>query len=39
VQAVKERFDDAGIDIPYPNRELSGTVDIPQSVTATADDD
>jgi small-conductance mechanosensitive channel len=38
VQAVKERFDDAGIDIPYPNRELSGTVDIPQDVSVAADD-
>ena len=38
VQAVKERFDDAGIDIPYPNRELSGTVDIPQELSTAADD-
>jgi small-conductance mechanosensitive channel len=37
VQAVKERFDDAGIDIPYPNRELSGTVDIPQELSTAAD--
>jgi small-conductance mechanosensitive channel len=28
VQAVKERFDHAGIDIPYPNRELSGTLEV-----------
>jgi len=26
VEAVKERFDDEGIDIPYPNTELSGGV-------------
>jgi small conductance mechanosensitive channel len=37
VQAVKERFDDAGIDIPYPNREVSGTLDVSESVV-TADD-
>jgi small conductance mechanosensitive channel len=28
VQRVKERFDDAGIDIPYPIRTLDGTVDV-----------
>jgi small-conductance mechanosensitive channel len=28
VTSVKERFDDAGIDIPYPNRTLSGGVEI-----------
>jgi small-conductance mechanosensitive channel len=28
VQAVKERFDEAGIDIPYPIRTLDGDVDI-----------
>jgi len=28
VQAVKERFDHAGIDIPYPNRELSGGLEV-----------
>ncbi|WP_323677446.1 mechanosensitive ion channel family protein [Halorubellus sp. PRR65] len=38
VQAVKERFDDAGIDIPYPNRELSGTVDVSEEVATAADD-
>jgi len=26
VQAVKERFDDAGIEMPYPYRELTGSV-------------
>ncbi|WP_227131420.1 mechanosensitive ion channel family protein [Halorubellus salinus] len=38
VQAVKERFDDAGIDIPYPNRELSGTLDVSEEVVTPADD-
>ena len=38
VQAVKERFDDAGIDIPYPNRELSGTVDVSEEIVTAADD-
>jgi small-conductance mechanosensitive channel len=28
VTSVKERFDEAGIDIPYPNRTLSGTLDV-----------
>ena len=28
VQAVKERFDDAGIDIPYPHRELIGGIEV-----------
>nr|WP_232687904.1 mechanosensitive ion channel family protein [Halobacterium zhouii] len=28
VQAVKERFDDAGIDMPYPTRTLEGGVTI-----------
>jgi small-conductance mechanosensitive channel len=27
-KAVKERFDDAGIDIPYPNRTLSGELTV-----------
>ncbi|MFC6955023.1 mechanosensitive ion channel family protein [Halorubellus litoreus] len=38
VQAVKERFDDAGIDIPFPNRELSGTLDVSEEVVTAADD-
>lgn len=29
VTAVKERFDENGIDIPYPQRELSGGVNLP----------
>jgi small-conductance mechanosensitive channel len=28
VTAVKERFDEDGVDIPYPNRTLSGTIDV-----------
>lgn len=27
-KAVKERFDEAGIDIPYPHRELLGGIDV-----------
>jgi len=38
VQAVKERFDEAGIDMPYPNRELSGAIDLSEELVATADD-
>ena len=28
VHAVKERFDEAGIDIPYPNRTIGGGIDL-----------
>ncbi|MFB6269487.1 MAG: mechanosensitive ion channel family protein, partial [Halobacterium sp.] len=28
VQNVKERFDEEGIDIPYPIRTLDGSVDV-----------
>ena len=28
VQTVKERYDDAGIDMPYPHRQLLGEVDV-----------
>ncbi|MFB6179069.1 MAG: mechanosensitive ion channel family protein [Halorientalis sp.] len=28
VQAVKERFDDEGIDIPYPNRTIGGGLEL-----------
>jgi small-conductance mechanosensitive channel len=40
VKAVKERFDEEGIDIPYPNRTLSGGLDIAgfEAVAETADD-
>lgn len=31
VEAVKERFDDAGIDIPYPYQELTGGIEITAS--------
>jgi small-conductance mechanosensitive channel len=33
VTAVKERFDEEGIDIPYPNRTLEGSLEI-SGVTA-----
>jgi small-conductance mechanosensitive channel len=36
VQTVKERFDEAGIEIPYPQRDLSGGVELAGPVT-TAD--
>jgi small-conductance mechanosensitive channel len=29
VKNVKEQFDDAGIDIPYPQRDLSGGLELP----------
>lgn len=38
VQSVKERFDDAGIDIPYPNRTLSGSLDVSEPVEASSSD-
>ncbi|QLG61837.1 mechanosensitive ion channel family protein [Halorarum salinum] len=39
VQRVKERFDEAGITIPYPQRELSGGVrTLAAAETATGDD-
>ncbi|WP_267639267.1 mechanosensitive ion channel family protein [Haloarchaeobius amylolyticus] len=39
VQAVKERFDEEGIDIPYPNRTIGGSLDVEQlAQVATADD-
>lgn len=41
VQAVKERFDAEGIDMPYPYTELTGGIDIEnlaESQQATADD-
>jgi small-conductance mechanosensitive channel len=41
VQAVKERFDEEGIDMPYVHRQLTGEVEVLESVAdaATADDD
>ncbi len=41
VQAVKERFDSEGIDMPYPTTELTGGIDIDnlaEAEQATADD-
>lgn len=41
VQAVKERFDEEGIDMPYPYTELTGEINvdgIEQSSRASADD-
>ncbi|WP_435318118.1 mechanosensitive ion channel family protein [Haloarchaeobius sp. TZWSO28] len=39
VQAVKERFDQEGIDIPYPNRTIGGSLDVAQlSEVVSADD-
>jgi small-conductance mechanosensitive channel len=37
VKSVKERFDEEGIDIPYPNRTLSGSLDV-SGYEAVADD-
>jgi small-conductance mechanosensitive channel len=28
VEAVKQRFDNEGIDMPYPNTELSGGIEV-----------
>jgi small-conductance mechanosensitive channel len=39
VQSVKERFDEAGIDIPYPNRTLGGTLDVATTQDLLASDD
>ncbi|MDS0279946.1 mechanosensitive ion channel family protein [Halomicroarcula sp. S1AR25-4] len=40
VQAVKERFDEEGIDIPYPNRTIGGGLELAgmDSVVEPADD-
>ncbi|NHN58135.1 MULTISPECIES: mechanosensitive ion channel family protein [Halorussus] len=40
VTSVKERFDEEGIDIPYPNRTLGGGLELAnvEAVSATADD-
>lgn len=41
-QAVKERFDAEGIDMPYPHTQLTGGIDVasagPESVETPADD-
>ncbi len=34
VQSVKESFDEAGIDIPYVHRQLTGSVEMAESVAA-----
>jgi small conductance mechanosensitive channel len=39
VQAVKERFDEAGIEIPYPQRDLSGTVELGSDLDTLTDED
>ncbi|PSQ43733.1 mechanosensitive ion channel protein [Halobacteriales archaeon SW_7_68_16] len=38
VRSVKERFDEAGIDIPYPNRTISGELDIADEAVVPIDD-
>jgi small-conductance mechanosensitive channel len=38
VQAVKERFDAEGIDMPFPNRTLGGEVTLADSEAVLADD-
>jgi small-conductance mechanosensitive channel len=40
VQSVKKRFDEAGIDIPYPNRTISGGLELSnvEGVVEPADD-
>jgi small-conductance mechanosensitive channel len=37
VTAVKERFDEAGIDIPYPHRTLTGGVEVSGDSAVAAD--
>ncbi|SDM57380.1 Small-conductance mechanosensitive channel [Halogranum gelatinilyticum] len=41
VQAVKERFDAEGIDMPYPHTQLTGGIDVEgiQTASATPSDD
>jgi len=39
VAAVKERFDDAGIDIPYPTRTLDGDIGVTESPVEAASGD
>ncbi|MFC4986240.1 MULTISPECIES: mechanosensitive ion channel family protein [Saliphagus] len=40
IEAVKERFDEEGLDMPYPNTELTGdiTVSNTSTIETTADD-
>ncbi len=35
VTNVKNRFDEAGIEIPFPQRDLSGAIDIGEEITRT----
>jgi small-conductance mechanosensitive channel len=37
VERVKERFDAEGIDMPYPNTELSGSVEVTNTERVTGD--
>jgi len=39
VQAVKGRFDAAGIDIPYVHRELTGGIELVETTETTGSDD
>jgi small-conductance mechanosensitive channel len=39
VEAVKERFDAEGIDMPYPNTELSGGIEVTEAGSAEATGD
>ncbi len=38
-QAVKERFDEEGIEMPYPYRQLTGTIDTREAPPADAPDE
>ena len=37
VTAVKERFDEEGIDLPYPHRTLTGGIEFADGPVATAE--
>lgn len=39
VKAVKQRFDEEGIEMPYSHTELTGSVNIDQPITAASSDD
>lgn len=38
IMNVKNHFDEAGIEIPYPQVDLTGEVDLPQTATISRDD-